>query len=262
MHSTLHLTSAVQSLDFCNGKPAHRNTTHQPGSLICSTTAGVEFWRIDSNSEVVVWDRLWDRPYPNASRIILSPACTHIAWHSEVRSTWARKQSDLQGQKVVSVIGLDRKGGVIGVPQTLQHPRGVSWIGWRKSSTSQDSFLYNITSNGVFRIYGPVLDDPTWFQLLHSFDSRAFGPNCVPGTGSLSVVDASTFQQSLKRELELAHQPNRVTDPSVVTTMKTLECEEGDVVFWLGYDGNVGIRSISVSTTILLLLPSLMPEHR
>ena len=42
----------------------------------------------------------------------------------------------MQGARSVHVLGINRKGEAIGMPQELRHPREIDWIGWRKSVSS------------------------------------------------------------------------------------------------------------------------------
>ena len=49
-----------------------------------STSSGIELWKTDAKSDIVVWDRLWERSGPSACSVIISPSISHIAWYSEV----------------------------------------------------------------------------------------------------------------------------------------------------------------------------------
>ncbi|WVQ94063.1 hypothetical protein IAU59_001141 [Kwoniella sp. CBS 9459] len=229
VHSTVVATSSITCLDFV------------AGTLVIGSRNGIEFWRMDPQAEVVVWDRLWERSYPSPRSICLSPASGHIAWYEE-------------GQKSVHILATDRKGQAVGMAQELRHPRDIGWIGWRNpTSGSTDSHLYTITTNSVFRIYSPVLDDPLWFQLLSSMDHKAFSRAQNPsdakgkapeaGFGTIWVWNAQILRQAVAEELDQLKQQKERGSP-VIKTLEALQAEESDVVAWVGPDGTMVIRSI------------------
>lgn len=136
-----------------------------------------------------------------------------------------------------------------------------------------DSYLYTITANDVFRVYSPVLDDPAWFQLLATLDSRAFAPTtqsvrpkgptsgpAMVNNGSIWVVNADALRRAVSHAL--ADKPSSAT-LEVRRKLETLDAEESDVVCWVGKDGRIALRSILVrlqssSAATLWLTP---PEH-
>jgi hypothetical protein len=150
--------------------------------------------------------------------------------------------------------------------QEIRHPREIQWIGWRVprnfkyvlhgvADLSDDAHLYTVTMDTVLRVYSPVLDDPLWFQLLSSLDSKAFSQTVqeewttpkgktpeTSSTGTFWVMDSEILRQGLAAEL--AH---RQGDQQTRKTMQGLEAEESDVVVWLAPDGRMAMRSIVVS---------------
>lgn len=72
--------------------------------------------------------------------------------------------------------------------------------------------LYTI-ANSVLRVYAPVLDDPSWFQLLSSVDGKR---------SQLLVLDADELR-------------------------KGGEIDDDDLVCGIDSDGNLTIRAILVS---------------
>lgn len=135
---------------------------------------------------------------------------------------------------------------------------------------SGDAVLYTTTTNTVFRVYSPVLDDPTWFQLLSSIDHRAFRPESAstPSVekgkgreeasqfGKIWPLDAEVLRAALLEEL------GEVNDgkikPSAMTrkVLEGLATEESDVLLSTDGRGLISIRSIVVSCHQVLCLGS------
>jgi hypothetical protein len=128
------------------------------------------------------------------------------------------------------------------------------------SSTDRgDAVLYTITADTVFRIYSPVLDDPSWFQLLSSIDHRAFAKPAIPATiskgkgketagcfGWLWALDAEVLRAGLLDEISAANEGK--SKPSAMTrkVLEGLATEESDVLLYMDTEGNVSLRSIVV----------------
>jgi len=139
------------------------------------------------------------------------------------------------------------------------HPRTYPFIYARLIlSIRGDAVLYTITSDTVFRIYSPVLDDPTWFQLVSSIDHRAFAKPTIPLTGKgkdkdtagrqgwLWTLDAEVFRAGLLDEISGANEGK--AKPSAMTRkiLEVLASEESDVLMYLNNQGNLALRSIVV----------------
>lgn len=99
----------------------------------------------------------------------------------------------------------------------------------------------------MFRIYSPVLDDPSWFQLLYSIDHRAFRNPAHKGQrsgfGTFWIPDGDTIRAATKTAL--AQRDKGVTFSTKVS--KILDCidnEEMDLVVWFGADDEVTVRAI------------------
>ncbi|WVQ76366.1 hypothetical protein IAR50_006031 [Cryptococcus sp. DSM 104548] len=231
IHSTIVASSSISCLDF------------RSGSLALGTHIGIEYWRINANSDVVVWDRLWERHVPEPTSIKISPCSSHISWFKK-------------DQRAAHIITIDRKGKPAGVPQEVRHPREIAWIGWRQSGPTGDPYLYTITTNSVFRIYSPVLDDPVWFQLLHTLDHRAFSEPSVQastakgklpagnGFGAMWAWDAEVLKSAIRAQLRQAKADKQKGVEEGMKSLETMEAEECDVVAWVGPDGSISLRSI------------------
>lgn len=109
----------------------------------------------------------------------------------------------------------------------------------------------------MVRVYSPVLDDPAWFQLLATLDSRAFvqttqsvqteGSTAAAAAGSdgtIWVMDATALRAGIAHALA---DKRRSTTPGVQRILGTLEAEECDVVCWVDKAGHMALRSILVS---------------
>ena len=177
------------------------------------------------------------------------------------------------------VLTLDRKAEAVGMSQELRHPREISWIAWRKSGSARsvvsspvhwkvaervhsgDAHLYTITSNSVFRIYAPVLDDPAWFQLLSTLEGAAFsaanhgggkrkGKRVASGFTAFDAiwpVDATVFRNAANAQVAKAREEGRGVSAKVAKMVEALGDEEGDVIMSMGWDGILEMRSIVVS---------------
>lgn len=124
-----------------------------------------------------------------------------------------------------------------------------------------DAVLYTITTSTVFRVYSPVLDDPTWFQLLSSVDHRAFrtaasasgadhkGKSREEETqfGRIWPWDAEVLRAALLDELSDVREGG--LKPSAMTrkVLEGLATEEGDVLVYTDGRGAISVRSIVVS---------------
>ena len=202
---------------------------------------------MDASMDIIVWDCLWHRQYPSPSSIVISAVTGHIAWFRD-------------GDRTVNVLAVNVKGMAVGAPQGLRHPRETAWIGWRRSTaTNSDPFLYTITTNSVLRIYSPVLDDPSWFQLLLTLDSKSFAPPPVrlSGKGKAFVppamqgqiwpLDAEIIRAEAILELETLGNQASGAAAQIRKILESLAAEECDVFVWLGDDGSVALRSVIVS---------------
>ena len=124
-----------------------------------------------------------------------------------------------------------------------------------------DAYLYTITTDTVFRVYSPVLDDPTWFQLLSTLDARSFrqrsvswsskgkNPSPQPSSGGTIIpLDAETARKVVDIELQKA-KGSQPANADLSRKLQALQSEEVDLVLWIGNDGAVALSSIIVSIT-------------
>lgn len=119
------------------------------------------------------------------------------------------------------------------------------------------------------RIYAPVLDDPTWFQLHSTLDSQSFAPRPpttqgqgkgrirhpllqVQPSGSIWPLDGDAVRAAILDDLAedgdavVASQRKRKLLDPVRKVLEGIEADEADLVLWVGADGVVAMRSILV----------------
>lgn len=155
LYGTLSLSTdaRIQCLDVSidQGDPSSDETL-----LLLGTLDSLELWTGDLFGPVPIWTRKWTRPYKSCVKAILSSERTFVAWHTSA-------------DRKVQVQALARDFRLQGIPQGLEQPRNIRWIQW---SRQNDDSLYVVGAEGVVRIWSPVLDDPTWFQLCYSVSIR------------------------------------------------------------------------------------------
>jgi hypothetical protein len=100
-----------------------------------------------------------------------------------------------------------------------------------------------IISASVLRIYLPILDDPSWFQMLYSIDHRAFSQGRSKGTGTIWVPDAKIIKAAAGAALK----SDKRLPQSAREKLESIDTEEMDLVMWFGNDGAIAVRSILVS---------------
>lgn len=105
--------------------------------------------------------------------------------------------------------------------------------------------------NAVLRLYAPVLDDPTWFQLVHAMDHSAFakdGKGKSSNVGTLWLPDAEVVKTAAKAALSHARANRVILEEAPAKALELLESNEMDIAVWFGPDGTVSLRSILVSS--------------
>ena len=115
-----------------------------------------------------------------------------------------------------------------------------------------DSFLYTVTTNSVLRIYSPILDDPTWFQLLSTLGHDAFARSLKALAGAEGKKRAQPFGVMLPLESRIvrthldhfASSREPVLPPDISKVVDSIREEECDVVAWLSPNGRLVLRSI------------------
>ncbi|GAC99552.1 hypothetical protein PHSY_007154 [Pseudozyma hubeiensis SY62] len=188
VHSTLTVNEGVvTTLDINRGQ------------LLTGTTSSLALWRLDS-SDIPIWKRFWNLSVPAPVSVArLSPDATTIAavarggqyillWQYQPRST---KPPVLQ--------------------QHLYHPRPVTSLAWRHPPelNSQADVLISHASDGVARMWAPVIDEPTQLRLWCSVQgthSSAFSDTTATFYLDAYVLSAALRANIgvLQREIQMA----------------------------------------------------------
>lgn len=163
VHSTLTVNEGVvTTLDIINGQ------------LLTGTTTSLALWRLDS-SNIPIWRRFWIKSVPAA--IILakfSPDATSIAAVAQ------------DGQNVLLWQYQPRASKSPVLSQRLYHARPVTDLFWRQppEQNSQADVLISYSTDGVARIWAPVIDEPTQLRLWCSVESPRSHSSASSSTSS------------------------------------------------------------------------------
>lgn len=150
VHSTLTINeSLVTTLDVVNGQ------------LLAGTTASLALWRLDT-FDIPIWTRFWTKTVPAAISLAkFSPDATSIAAVAQ------------HGQNVLLWQYQPRASKPPVLSQRLYHARPVTSILWRQppEQNSQADVLISYATDGVARIWAPVIDEPSQLRLWCSVES-------------------------------------------------------------------------------------------
>lgn len=194
VHSTLtNNDGVITTLDIAKGQ------------LLVGTTTGLAIWRLDS-SDIPIWRRSWAKSAPAAISIAkFSPDATNIAAVAQ------------GGQNVLLWQYQPRASRPPSLQQSLYHARPITGLLWRHppEQNSQADVLISYASDGVARIWAPVIDEPTQLRLWcnvdrPSFSSASSSPvgSDVPSTYYLDPYILCTALRTnigiLQREIQMA----------------------------------------------------------
>lgn len=164
VHSTLTLNDGgITTLDILHGQ------------LLTGSTTSLALWRLDS-SDIPIWRRFWTKAVPAAISIAqFSPDATSIAAVAE------------GGQNVLLWQYQPRSSKLPVLQQRLYHARPVTSLVWRQppEHNSQADVLVTYASDGVARIWAPVIDEPTQLRLWCCVES--------PRSTTITTYSATAF---------------------------------------------------------------------
>lgn len=236
LYGTLSLStgSQIQCLDVSSSQDERSS---DETLLLLATLESLELWIGDLFGPVPIWTRKWSRPHEACVRAILSSERTFVAWHS------------LSSDSQVHVQALARDYRLQGLPQSLKQPRGVRWIQW---CAQNDDSLYVVGAEGVVRIWSPVLDEPTWFQLCYSTSIReptrlVRGRNTdeqkrsIAWKTAFAIVPIQETQEDSRRSIESARSND---DSRSVRARRQRTRVTSESILWLSPSGQ--IKSITV----------------
>lgn len=152
VHSTLVVSAQIRSLDYKKGRfpPSYSSAREADGRQPYSS---YQQWYRELESRPDRGYRRMGSTLGSASRrcpqhcSCAEPATYRLVQCRERQRYSIRAQRvDQQGQRSVLVLSVDRKGKPAAIPQEIRHPRPVTWIGWR-SSTSARCVKINFVSS-------------------------------------------------------------------------------------------------------------------
>ncbi|SPO20473.1 related to RAV1 - Regulator of (H+)-ATPase in vacuolar membrane [Ustilago trichophora] len=207
VHSTLTINDGVvTTLDIVNGQ------------LLTGTITSLALWRLDS-SDIPIWRRFWTKSVPAAILIAkFSPDATSIAAVAQA------------GQNVLLWQYQPRATKPPVLQQRLYHARPVTNLFWRQppEQNSQADVLISYASDGVARIWAPVIDEPTQLRLWCSVETpRSAAPTTVPP--SAFYLDPSIVSSALRTNVSISQREIQMAELGVGSSTElnahTLEME-------------------------------------
>lgn len=180
VHSTLTINDGiVTTLDV------------KSGQLLIGTTTSLALWRLDS-SEIPIWRRFWTKTVPAPISIArFSPDANIIAAVAQ------------GGQHILLWQYQPRATQPPILQQRLYHARPVTGLTWRQppETSSQADVLISNASDGVARIWAPVIDEPTQLRLWCSVQA----PRPAAGLGVVSAfyLDAHVVSAVLRTNIDI-----------------------------------------------------------
>ena len=192
-HSDLTAQHSITSVDLHKG-------------LLLLGGDSLSLWQLDSSARLPTWSKLWQRrdaPSSSTQQLIshtaiVSPCGTMFAAlpasHNVVRVYRINLQSDHARPKLIS---------------EPWHPTPVSHISWKPDADVSGAALFTQTSDGVFRIWATVVDEPDvlalWASVHHGGPSKRVRPiwsrwvdaNEVTGARLMAGEDLSPLPKDL-----------------------------------------------------------------
>ncbi|SNX84181.1 related to RAV1 - Regulator of (H+)-ATPase in vacuolar membrane [Melanopsichium pennsylvanicum] len=212
VHSTLTIKDGViTTLDIVNGQ------------LLTGTTTSLSLWRLDS-SDIPIWKRFWTKNVPAPIDIAkLSPDATNIAAIAE------------GGQNILLWQYQPKASKPPILQQRLYHARAVTDFFWRQppEKNSQGDVLISYASDGVARIWAPVIDEPTQLRLCCSVENprSAAGPSSAADTliPAAYYLDPHILCAALRMNVSILHREIQMAELGVGSSAEldahTLEME-------------------------------------
>ncbi|GAK61863.1 wd repeat protein [Moesziomyces antarcticus] len=194
VHSTLTVQEGVvTTLDIVNGQ------------LLSGSTSSLVLWRLDS-SDIPIWRRFWTRSVPAPIALArFSPDATSIAAIAK------------GGQNILIWQHQPRSTRPPVLQQRLYHARSVNTFVWRQppEPNSQTDVLISYASDGVARIWAPVIDEPTqlrlWCSVEGSTNAAAANHDSQDGFESF-YLDPYILSAALRLNLSILQREMQMID--------------------------------------------------
>ncbi|PWY97308.1 hypothetical protein BCV70DRAFT_202960 [Testicularia cyperi] len=228
------------------------------GNLLVGSSCSLSLWRLE-NTDIPIWRRFWSKP---------TPVSVHLARLSPDASSFA---ATLQGGQHVLIWQYQpRSSRLPCYQQRLFHPYPIANLLWRQppEPSSQADVLITYCSQGVARIWAPVIDEPTQLRLWSTVD--AFGQNASSksraGRSRAFYLDPAVLCSALRcnigvlqRELQMielglgdsvdldAHARELETDikHTRLRRLQQLSNETPDMFISLDSDGSLSVTAVA-----------------
>ncbi|GAA6017280.1 hypothetical protein JCM10207_003677 [Rhodosporidiobolus poonsookiae] len=166
VHSSFRVPHAVTTLDFVQGK-------------IAAAGDGLSLWELDETGGFAAWKRIGSISLPQPVAMTrLSPSATVLASVTTGSST-VLIHSILPKSGASSSSGSENR---VHFRSRAAHSVRIRNISWRPSDDVADSgpVLFTLTVDGTFRIWGCMLDEPSFFSLWAALNVHSALPKHVP----------------------------------------------------------------------------------
>ncbi|GAA5871377.1 hypothetical protein JCM8547_002650 [Rhodosporidiobolus lusitaniae] len=157
VHSSFKVPHAVAAIDFVQCK-------------IAVAGEGVSLYELDERGGFPVWSRFGSLSLPHPATI------TRLSPSASVLATVTASSSTVLLHSVESFSSASSSSGnCLRFRSRAAHSVRIRSIGWRSSDDIADSgpVLFTLTVDGAFRIWGSMIDEPSFFSLWATLDVHA-----------------------------------------------------------------------------------------
>ncbi|GAA5977711.1 hypothetical protein JCM11641_001385 [Rhodosporidiobolus odoratus] len=165
VHSSFKVPHKVVALDFVRGK-------------IVAAGDGLSLWELEETGGFPVWNRVGSLSLPQpVSLACLSPSASVLA-------TVTLGSSTVLFYSILpkSAPSSSKSENRLQFRSRASHSVRIRSISWRPSDDAADSgpVLFTQTLEGIFRIWGTMIDEPSFFSLWASLDVHSTLPKHLP----------------------------------------------------------------------------------
>ncbi|KAL8278398.1 hypothetical protein RQP46_009290 [Phenoliferia psychrophenolica] len=159
VHSSFVVQHNVSILSYANGR-------------IVAADDVATVWELDETQALPTWRRIG---IESPSRSLLS---ARLSPSAQMLATVNMGSNSVR----ISSIGPKASGSAVEFRSNAWHSLRIRSIGWRPTDDPADSgpILFTTTLDGVFRIWGCMIDEPDFFSLWATLDVHATLPSHIP----------------------------------------------------------------------------------
>ncbi|KAI6047751.1 RAVE protein 1 C terminal-domain-containing protein [Pisolithus marmoratus] len=203
------------------------------GLLAIGSQKGLSVFTLILENDLLTWSQKWFTVAFTPRSVAFSPTLAYIAI-TTLDATQVRVYSTASGVE----------------NQVISHPRPVSDVIWRCSSTSRgdDPVLFTVTSDSVLRIFLPVVDSPHRLQLHLAIDpSSSLTPSNTLGISSYSAskiiwLDKEIIGPVIKTLLEGSPVGGRNAE---MEKLREIDEEKSDLFVRVFEDGSLVLSAVA-----------------